>query len=212
MVCTDCFIPEFWCTRYPASGPVSGSSHTAPRSPASAPALQNLPTPQPDDELQPHHTESSSHAAGSLQGSLSQGPAFNATPELPTSLQRSKGISAAGGRSVHAEGLEDMAGSSGPEQGSEASSESSSSRHGAEDTKQQVFGLVGFVCGRKADQASRMGSAAVIQAALQQLDAMYGEPSPSCLTSLLSAKSESLEPMGCADLGFRLRLVPRISC
>ena len=176
VVCTDSFIPEFWCTRYPAAPNPSCNPHEA--SPAPAPPLQSL-----NSKIQPQHRHhaQSSPAAASSDPQIS-GPAFNATPEQPTSLQRS------------ASSLSPLLQSSpGPVPDAQAASASKpGSPPGSNDSEndlgnpweassgasQQVFGLVGFVCGRRADEASTMGSQAVVAAALQQLDTMYGE---SCL-------------------------------
>ena len=202
VVCTDCFIPEFWCTRYPATGPVSDSAHTAPRSPAPAGALQDLTQPlQPAVQLPHRSPAQAGQAAGSSEQRLGSGPAFNATPELPTSLQQSPCTPRLGRQSEqpsrhsrgaqqqhpHPSGQQQRSDSHPAPSSTSTSTSGSSDREFAAGTGDQVYGLVGFACGRRADEASRMGPPAVVSAALHQLDSMYGKPCLLCAQHILQS-------------------------
>ena len=76
VVCTDSFIPEFWCTRYPASAAPQQQQQqqqqqqgSLPHSPSAAPTLDTF------------------HQAAA-SASTPSGPLFSAEPDLPTALQQ----------------------------------------------------------------------------------------------------------------------------
>ena len=147
VVCTDCFIPEFWCTRYPVPEQAHGSSVEQQQQPAGSPRSPAASAPA----LEPRQKQARPAA----------GPLFSAEPDLPTALQQpgSQGLAEVSTQPRdRASDLPEADQSSSPEQDGSG-----------------LHGLVGFVCGRKADAAAVLGHQGIITRSLQQLDAMYGE-------------------------------------
>ena len=119
------------------------------------------------------------------QAASSAGPLFSAEPELPTALQSDRWSS---GGAEPQSAIQD---------GQTSTAEHASSP--AQDSS-SLHGLIGFVCGRKADAAAALGHQGAVDRALQQLDAMYGEP----YCSALLARTTSLVTIGAAACWLRI--------